>query len=66
MSLLTGGAGNDNYFHWIFDVLPRFKICQNVLDLNYIDFFLLPDDIKKYQRESLDLFKIPKKKKVIK
>ena len=22
-SLLTGGAGNHNYWHWMFDVLPR-------------------------------------------
>ena len=26
VSLLTGGAGNNNYWHWLFDVLPYFLI----------------------------------------
>ena len=26
LSLLTGGAGNDNFWHWLFDVLPRLAI----------------------------------------
>ena len=30
LSLLTGGAGNYNYWHWLFDVLPRIKICQQI------------------------------------
>ena len=25
-SMLTGGAGKNNYFHWLFDVLPRIGI----------------------------------------
>ncbi len=64
LSLLTGGAGNDNYFHWIFDVLPRLKICEQVMDLKKIDFFLLPGIEKKYQHESLDIFKIPREKRL--
>ena len=27
LSLLTGGGGNENYWHWMFDVLPRIGIC---------------------------------------
>ncbi len=64
LSLLTGGAGNDNYFHWIFDVLPRLKICQEIFDTRKIDFFLLPDTVRKYQSESLDKLKIPIKKRL--
>ena len=26
LSLLTGGAGNNNYWHWLFDVLPRIEL----------------------------------------
>jgi len=63
-SLLTGGAGNFNYWHWLFDVLPRFKILQNVLDLKTIDFFLLPNLNKKFQKESLDLIGIPEAKRL--
>ncbi len=62
LSLLTGGAGNDNYFHWLFDVLPRIKICEKVFDISKIDYFLLPDTKKKFQVESLDVLKIPKNK----
>ena len=62
LSLLTGGAGNDNYWHWLFDVLPRFALCEKVLDLNDIDFFLLPSIEKKFQKETLDLLDISKKK----
>ena len=28
LSLLTGGAGNDNYWHWLYDVLQRFGLCN--------------------------------------
>ena len=40
-SLLTGG-GNANYWHWLFDVLPRLKILEQKINLSDID-FLLPD-----------------------
>ncbi len=64
LSLLTGGAGNDNYFHWLFDVLPRIKICENVFDISKIDYFLLPDIEKKFQIESLDKLNIPRDKRL--
>ena len=64
LSLLTGGAGNDNYFHWLFDVLPRIKICENIFDISKIDYFLLPDIEKKFQIESLDKLNIPRDKRL--
>ena len=60
---MTGGAGNSNYWHWLFDVLPRLKILKEKIDLKEIDFFLLPD-LKKFQNETLDLLKIPKNKRL--
>ena len=63
-SLLTGGAGNNNYWHWIFDVLPRFEICRKIIDLNNIDYFLLPSILKKFQIETLDCLNIPSKKRI--
>ena len=63
-SLLTGGAGNNNYWHWLFDVLPRIKIINNVIDVNNIDFFLLPNSKIRFQEESLNLMNIPKKKRL--
>ena len=53
LSLLTGGAGNSNFWHWMFDVLPRLALCEEVTDLNFIDFFLLPGTEEKFQMETL-------------
>ncbi len=55
LSLLTGGGGNSTYWHWIFDVLPRLKICENVKDINSINYFLFPDLKKNFQRETLKI-----------
>ena len=63
-SLLTGGAGNSNYWHWLFDVIPRIKILENKIDLKDIDFFLFPDLKKKFQHETLELLNIPMKKRI--
>ena len=60
LSLLTGGGGNENYFHWLYDVLPRIGICSKLVGLSEIDFFLLPNLSKKFQNETLDCLNIPK------
>ena len=62
LSLLTGGAGNDNYWHWLFDVLPRLAIFEDIKDLNLMDFFLLPSTDEKFQKETLDLLNISREK----
>ena len=64
LSLLTGGAGNNNYWHWIFDVLPRFGICSKVTDINKIDYFLLPSQLERFQTETLDSLKIQNQKRI--
>ena len=64
LSLLTGGGGNENYWHWMFDVLPRLGICESIINLDLIDFFLVPDNRKKFQIETLEILKIPKKKQI--
>ena len=63
-SLLTGGGGNSNYWHWLFDVIPRIKILENKINLAEIDYFLLPDLREKFQVETLDILNIPKKKRI--
>ena len=62
LSLLTGGGGNENYWHWLFDVLPRIKITNEILKTKEIDFFLVPNDNKNFQTESLQCLDIEKKK----
>ena len=64
LSLLTGGGGNENYFHWLYDVLPRIGICNKLVGLSEIDFFLLPNLSKKFQNETLDCLNIPKHKRL--
>ena len=64
LSLLTGGGGNENYFHWLYDVLPRIGICNKLVGLSEIDFFLLPNLSKKFQNESLDCLNIPEHKRL--
>ena len=59
LSLLTGGGGNDNFFHWLFDVLPRIGIVEKKINLNEIDYFLCPN-LNKWQLETLNLLGIKK------
>lgn len=62
LSLLTGGGGNSNYWHWMFDVLPRFKIFEQ--NKKNLDFYLFPDLKKKFQIETLNMLGIPSKKRI--
>ena len=64
LSLLTGGGGNDNYWHWLFDVLPRLSLCNEVVGLDEIDYFLFPSLHKKFQNETLDFLNIPENKRL--
>ena len=64
LSLLTGGAGNSNYWHWLFDVLPRFEILSKLKNIKKIDYFLLPSLEEKFQKETLATLKIPLNKRV--
>ena len=57
-SLLTGGAGKNNYWHWIFDVLPRIGIFEKSNLKIKPNYYLLPSLSKKYQKESLIGLKI--------
>ena len=64
LSLLTGGGGNNNYWHWLFDVLPRLSLCRNYIKLEDINYFLLPNLIRKFQNETLDFLNIPAQKRL--
>jgi len=58
LSLLTGGAGNNNYWHWLLDVLPRIGLCDKTFGINNIDYFLVPDNARKFQRETMSCLDI--------
>ncbi len=59
-SLLIGGGGNYNYWHWLLDIIPKIKILEK--DIDNIDYFLFPNIEKKFQQETLHLLNIPSKK----
>ena len=60
-SLLSGGAAKNNYWHWIFDTLPKIAILEK-LNIKKPDFYLLPSLKKKYQLETLLSLDIPREK----
>jgi capsular polysaccharide biosynthesis protein len=65
LSLLTGGGGNSNYWHWLFDVLPRLEILRQAgKSLEDVDYFLFPSFDQKFQSESLDKLNIPQGKRL--
>jgi hypothetical protein len=59
-SVLTGGGGSSNYFHWLFDLLPRFIPLLKGKD--NVDFILIPEPIFSFQKKTLSLLGIPKEK----
>lgn len=52
--LSQGASGNDNYFHWLFDILPKIKIFSETNNLNDIDFFYF-SKLHKYQKDILKI-----------
>ena len=38
LSLTQGASGHRNYFHWLYDILPKINICSNNYDLKKIDY----------------------------
>jgi len=60
---LVQGASSVNYFHWLFDILPKIFICSKNYNISKIDNFYLSEP-QRFQIQSLNFFKI-KKDKVI-
>lgn len=56
LSLVQGASGN-NYFHFLFDVITKIKLCEQNINLGQIDFFYLPG-ITNWQKKILSVFKI--------
>ena len=43
LSLAQGASGNNNYFHWLFDILPKIKISSEYYNLKKINYFYLSE-----------------------
>jgi hypothetical protein len=59
ISLLTGGGGNYNYYHWLFDCLPRLHIAKAFSSTEMHTKYLIPEDTLPFQRETMDALGIP-------
>ena len=60
LNLLQGSSG-ENYFHFMFDILPRIFIAKSFLNLNEIDYFLLNKKIE-WQINILKIIGVSSKK----
>jgi capsular polysaccharide biosynthesis protein len=59
VSLLTGGGANNNYFHWLYDALPRLYMAKTIVKLDANTRYLIPEDTYSFQKETLDILGVP-------
>jgi capsular polysaccharide biosynthesis protein len=59
LSLVQGASGS-NYFHWMFDILPKIFICSKNISLSNINYLYLPE-INILQKQTLKLLNIKSK-----
>ena len=52
LSLAQGASGNFNYYHWLFDLLPKIKLYSEIYNLNDLD-YLYAGKLKNWQKQSL-------------
>jgi capsular polysaccharide biosynthesis protein len=57
---LVQGASSTNYFHWLFDILPKIYICTKNYNISKINYFYLSEP-QNFQVKLLNFFKIKKK-----
>ncbi len=62
-ALLLGSNNNDNYYHWLLDSVPRWKMIQEAGWRDY-DFVLLHRQPSRVQDELLDRLKVPAAKRL--
>ena len=54
---LVQGASGDNYFHFLFDIVTKLKLCEEIISLKDIDFFYVPNDFE-WQKNIFSNFNI--------
>ena len=62
-ALLLGAANSDNYYHWLLESLPRWKILQDAGYTDY-DYVLLHSKPYRFQDETLDRLNVPGEKRL--
>jgi capsular polysaccharide biosynthesis protein len=61
-SMLTGGGKKFNFYHWFFDVLARVNDLKQSGWYDEVDYFLIPEYVQPFQKESLKFFGITQDK----
>ena len=56
---VLSALGGSNYFHWMFDILPRIHLLQKSGLLGEVDKFLINELVSSYQTETLEVLGIP-------
>ena len=56
LSLIQGASGN-NYWHWLFDLLPKIEIISNNKKIKYFDYYYVPN-LNRYIVDSLKVYGI--------
>ncbi len=59
LAIITS-TGNNCYYHWMFESLPRLKLLAEVVD--DIDYLIVPYNLKKFHLETLNLLGFPEEK----
>lgn len=62
-ALLLGASNSDNYYHWLLDSVPRWKMLQAANWSNY-DFVLLHSRPLRFQDEVMDRLGVPVEKRL--
>ena len=59
--MVQGASGGNNFFHWIFDILPKIKLCSEHYLLKEIDFYYVPN-LQNFQKQTLSILNIKEDK----
>ena len=54
LSLTQGASGHKNYFHWLYDILPKINICSKNYNLKKIDYLYI-SNLTTYQKSTLEI-----------
>ena len=54
LSLTQGASGHKNYFHWLYDILPKINICSKNYNLKKIDYLYI-SNLATYQKSTLEI-----------
>ena len=53
LSLTQGASGHKNYFHWLFDILPKIKLFSKLYNIEVLNYLYL-SKLENYQRTTFD------------